>query len=248
VAKKQVQDIRKRLFQLQDEKYKEFQEKLLPTIEKDSLIGTRTPELRKLAKELMKAGIPEEFLEDLPHEFFDENQLHAFIISEIKDFEKCLAAVNSFLPFINNWATCDQLSPKVFKKYKQRLIEEIRKWIRSGRVFTIRFAIGMLMQHFLDEDFKPEYPEMVARIRSREYYVNMMIAWYFATALAKQPEAIMPYFRDRRLEAWTHNKAIQKAIESYRIPQHQKDELRKMKIKMKEKAGPTAPDSGAPRV
>jgi 3-methyladenine DNA glycosylase AlkD len=170
-----------------------------------------------------------DFLNELPHAFFDENQLHAFIISGMKDYEGCLKEVERFLTYVDNWATCDQLSPKVFRKYKNELLEPIHRWIESGRTYTIRFGVGMLMEHFLDEEFDPEYPEMVAGIRSDEYYVNMMIAWYFATALAKQYEAVLPYIEEHRLDTWTHNKTIQKAIESYRISPERKEYLRSMK-------------------
>ncbi len=226
-----TEEIRKRLFFLQDEPYKTFQAKLIPTIRPETIIGVRTPALRKLAKELSKDPDNIVFLEDLPHRYFDENQLHAFLISEIKEFEKCLEQTETFLPFINNWATCDQLSPKVFKKHRQELPAHIHTWIRSEDTYTVRFGIGMLMQHFLDEDFDPAYPELVARIRSEEYYINMMIAWYFATALAKQYDAILPYIEQKRLAPWTHNKAIQKARESYRVLAEQKEYLKGLKIK-----------------
>ena len=177
----------------------------------------------------MKRGNISPFLEALPHRYFDENQLHAFLLSELKDYGRCLEEVCRFLPYIDNWATCDQLSPKVFARHRGELIEEIRKWIRSGQTYTVRFGIGMLMQHFLDDGFDPVYPEMTVSIRSDEYYVNMMIAWYFATALAKQYEAVLPFLEEKRLAPWTHNKAIQKALESYRIKPEQKAYLRSLK-------------------
>ena len=228
-----IEEIRQELFSMQDKGYRAFQVKLIPTVNPETVIGTRTPVLRAYAKSLVKRGDTDAFLTELPHTYFDENQLHAFIVSEIKDAERCFDEVERFLPYVDNWATCDQLSPKVFKKNRERLLLHIRKWIASDKVYTIRFAIGMLMQHFLDEDFDREYPEMVADVQSEEYYVNMMIAWYFATALAKQYDAIIPYLEGQRLEAWTHNKAIQKAIESRRITLEQKDYLRSLKVAKK---------------
>ena len=167
----------------------------------------------------------------LPHQYFDEDQLHAFVISLEKDFDKCIGKVNAFLPFIDNWATCDQLSPKVFKKEPEKLLSSIQTWINSDKTYTVRFAIGMLMKYFLDEHFDTKYADMVAEVRSGEYYINMMIAWYFATALAKQYELVLPYLEDRRLADWVHNKAIQKSIESYRITDEQKAYLRTLKVR-----------------
>ncbi len=225
-----TEDIRKELFAHQDTKYRDFQSKLIPTVEAESVIGVRTPELRKYAKTLLKKGDVTEFLEALPHKYFDENQLHAFILSEIKDYDDCLRRVDVFLPYIDNWATCDQLSPKIFKKHRKELIKKAEAWLRSDKTYTVRFAVGMLMEHFLDEDFDIRFPEMVAKIRSEEYYINMMTAWYFATALAKQYESVLPFIEDHRLDDWTHNKAIQKSIESYRITKEQKEYLRSLKV------------------
>lgn len=222
--------IRQELFKNQDVKYRDSQAKLLPTLDPKTVIGVRTPVLRKLAKMLYREHDFSEFLNDLPHQYFDENQLHAFLICEMKDFDCCMAALNRFLPYVNNWATCDQMSPKVFKKHKSDILPQIRNWLTSEKIYTVRFAVGMLMQHFLDEDFDLEYPRMVSAIRSQEYYVNMMIAWYFATALAKQYEDILPFLEKKNLEKWTHNKAIQKALESYRISDEQKQYLRTLKI------------------
>ena len=222
--------IRQELFRLQDLGYRDFQHKLIPSMVPETMIGVRTPELRKYAKELAKDPEVSFFLEALPHFYFDENQLHAFIISEIRDYDRCHHEVERFLPYVNNWATCDQLSPRVFKKHRKELISAVDGWIRSKAVYTIRFGVGMLMQHYLDEDFDPVYLRTVAELRSDEYYVNMMIAWYFATALAKQYEAALPYLQDRRLTPWTHNKAIQKAVESYRITPDQKEYLKSLKI------------------
>ena len=226
-----LNEIRAELFKIQDMDYRDFNSKLIPTVDKESMIGIRTPDLRKYAKQLGKSSDAIEFLQTLPHKYFDENQLHAFIISEIKDFKKCIAEINRFLPYIDNWATCDQLSPKIFKKHHSELFEYIKDWLKSDKVYTLRFGIGMLMEHFLDEDFDILYPETVSKIRSGEYYINMMIAWYFATALAKQYESIIPFIENRSLDIWTHNKAIQKALESYRISTEQKTYLRELKIK-----------------
>ena len=225
-----TEKINKELFNLQDKKYRDFQGKLLPTVSPDSIIGVRTPELRKLTKKFAKEEKISEFLNNLPHKYFDENQLHAFIISEIKDYKKCIEELNKFLPFIDNWATCDQLSPKIFKKNKADLLKEINKWISSTHTYTVRFGIGMLMQHFLDEDFDIKYPKTIAKIRSEEYYINMMIAWYFATALAKQYESIIPFIENKKLDKWTHNRSIQKSVESYRITPEQKEYLKSLKL------------------
>lgn len=225
-----IQEIQEELFRNQDKKYGEFQAKLLPTVDPQTVIGVRTPILRQLAKRIYKENDFSAFLNDLPHKYFDENQLHAFLISEITDFQLCMAELNRFLPFINNWATCDQLSPKVFKKHKTELLAQIKIWITSQKTYTLRFAMGMLMQYFLDKDFDLIYPRMVLTIHSEEYYVNMMIAWYFATALAKQYELILPFIENRKLEKWIHNKAIQKATESYRVSDEQKNYLRTLKI------------------
>ena len=223
-------EIRGELFSMQDLKYRDFQGKLIPMVSSDSMIGVRTPELRKLAKRVGSRDDIVDFLNELPHAFFDENQLHAFVISGIKDYAACLEAVDRFLPWIDNWATCDQMSPKVFHKHRKELLEPIRRWIASNRTYIVRFGTKMLMEHYLDEDFSPEYPEMVAEIRTDEYYVNMMIAWYFATALAKQYEAVLPFIEEHRLDAWTHNRTIQKAAESYRIDPEHKKYLRSMKV------------------
>ncbi|MBR5672723.1 MAG: DNA alkylation repair protein [Spirochaetales bacterium] len=223
-------DILKELYALQDTKYRDFQGKLLPTVDPKTIIGVRTPDLRALAKELAKQEDIGTFLEALPHTYFDENQLHAFILSELKDYDRCIQGVNTFLPYIDNWATCDQLSPKVFKKHKPELLAYIKKWLKSDATYTVRFAVGMLMQHYLDNDFKNDYPRLVATIKSDEYYINMMRAWYFATALAKQYDAIIPYIEQKKLDPWTHSKAIQKAVESYRITPEQKEYLKTFRL------------------
>ena len=226
-----MNEIQAELFRLQDLKYREFQSKLIPGLREDEMIGVRTPALRKYARELSKQEGVEEFLKDLPHLYFDENQLQAFLISAIKDYDQCIDAVNAFLPYVDNWATCDQLSPKAFKKPKRELLSQVEMWIESEETYTIRFGIGMLMQHYLDEDFCGDYPRMVSEICSDEYYVNMMVAWYFATALAKQYDEVLPYIETGKLQRWTHNKTIQKAIESYRIRPEQKAYLKSLRIK-----------------
>ena len=226
-----VEEIRKQLFEFQDVKYKDFQKNLIPTVDPESIIGVRTPELRKYAKQLVKENKTDEFLSDLPHKYFDENQLHAFILSELKDYEKCVEEVCRFLPYVDNWATCDQMSPNVFKKHRTELMEYIKQWLKSDKTYTVRFAIGMLMQHYLDDEFDIGYAEMVQEVKSEEYYINMMIAWYFATALAKQYDNILPILEQNRLDVWTHNKVIQKAVESYRIMPEQKAYLKSLKRK-----------------
>ena len=224
-----VEEIREALFARQDPSYRDFLGSLTPTLSRERLIGVRTPELRALAKDYRNNPGIASFLSDLPHAYFEENQLHAFLISLEKDFETCVHEVDRFLPYIDNWATCDQLSPSIFRKHKQALLPFINRWIDSGKTYTVRFGIGMLMSHFLDGDFTPAYLDRVAKIRSDEYYVNMMIAWYFATALAKQYEATLSVLTQQRLDKWTHNKAIQKAIESRRITDEQKAFLRNLK-------------------
>ena len=194
-----IEEIRKRLFKLQDKKYRDFQCKLIPTLESTTIIGVKTPELRRYAKELVKQKDIQNFLYILPHQYFEENQLHAFIISEIKDNKQCLEELNRFLPFVDNWATCDQLSPKVFKKNRSELIDQIKQWVCSDKTYMVRFGIGMLLEHFLDDDFDPIYLEMVSKISSAEYYIRMMIAWYFATALAKQYTKALPYIEVRAI-------------------------------------------------
>lgn len=225
------QEVRQRLFALQDPNYKAFHCKLIPTVEPDTVIGVRTPELRKFAREF--SGKPEsaDYLKLLPHQYYDENNLHGFLIERMKDYDAAIAAVEDFLPYIDNWATCDLVSPKVFRKHLPELYQRIRAWLQSDHTYTVRFGIGMLMSFYLDNGFQPEYLKLVSDVRSQEYYVNMMMAWYFATALAKQNAAALPYLQGRYLDKWTHNKAIQKALESSRIPAGQKTYLRTLKIK-----------------
>lgn len=225
------QEIRDRLFAMRDEAYGEFQKKLIPTVDPSSIIGVRTPDVRALAKEMAKQKAADAFLSSLPHAYFDENQLHAFLISEEKDFSHCLEEVEAFLPYVDNWATCDQMSPKAFKKHLADLLEYIQKWLHSSRTYTVRFGLGMLMQHYLDERFEPSFLEWAAAVQSEEYYIRMMAAWYFATALAKQYDATLPYLQQRRLDEWTHNKTIQKALESYRVPEEHKAYLKTLRRK-----------------
>ena len=221
------------LYSKQDIKYRDFQAPLFPNIDKERMIGVRTPELKKLAKELNGSDFANKFIETLPHHYFDENQLHAFLISLIKDYATCLKEVERFLPYIDNWGTCDQLSPKVFNKHKEELIVPIKKWIKSKHTYTVRFAIGMLLALYLDDYFKEEYLKLVSEVKSEEYYINMMIAWYFATALAKQYNSAIKYIEEKKLDSWAHNKTIQKAVESYRITDEQKIYLKSLKITKK---------------
>ena len=224
-------NISAQLFALQNQAYADFQSKLLPTVQRETVIGVRTPDLRKMAKQICKTPITQEFLQTLPHRYFDENQLHAFILSEEKDFNTCIAELEQFLPYVDNWATCDQLSPQCFKRHTTELLPFICKWMRSAHTYTKRFGIGTLMRYFLDEAFRPEYLEWIASIKSDEYYIRMMQAWFFATALAKQWEATLPYIEQHRLEKDTHNKTIQKAVESFRITDEQKELLKTLRVK-----------------
>ena len=221
--------VQKELFEMQDLEYKQFHSKLMPTISPDVIIGVRTPELRKYAKEFAKSKDYDEFLRELPHRYYEENNLHGFIIETIKDYDELIKAIDEFLPYVDNWATCDLMSPKVFKKNTDKLIIKIKEWIKSKETYTIRFGIGMLMKFYLDGEFKREYLDLCVGVKSEEYYVNMMIAWYFATALAKQYEETLPYIEQKKLDRWTHNKTIQKAVESYRITPEQKIYLKTLK-------------------
>lgn len=229
-SKEYLNVISEELFALQDTEYQTFQSKLMPTIPPETVIGVRTPLLRKLAKELAGTPQAEHFLQSLPHRYYEENNLHAFLIEKIRDYDTALAETERFLPYINNWATCDCFCPKVFAKHKAELLIPLRRWLGSDQTYTVRYAMGMLMRYYLDEDFQPEYLAWVAGVHSEEYYLNMMRAWYFATALAKQPDAALPWLTDRRLDVWTHNKTIQKAAESYRISPEMKQQLRELRI------------------
>lgn len=226
-------NITEELFVLQDVSYADFQAKLIPNIPRERFIGVRVPEARKLAKRISKrlAHEPEAspFLRDLPHKYYDENIFHSLLISEMRDYDACIVAVDAFLPYVDNWAVCDILSPKIFKKHKKALLEKIKEWSASEKTYTCRFGIEMLLSHFLDEDFKPAYLEIPASVHREEYYVRMMIAWFYATALAKQWDATIEYLEDRRLDTWTHNKTIQKARESKRITPKQKEYLKTLK-------------------
>ena len=209
------------LHENQDDTYRQMQIRLLPNLSPDSIIGVRTPVLRSIARQLEDASA---FRENLPHRFFEENQIHSFLLEREKNFDAAVSEIERFLPFVDNWATCDQLRPRCFQKNRQKLLPYIRKWIASDEPYTIRFGVGMLMVHFLDEDFEESLLELPAGVQSNEYYVQMMIAWYFATALAKQYDATLPYISSYKLDKWTHNKTIQKAAESYRVsPEHRQE-------------------------
>lgn len=226
-----MNNIQKRLFSLRDDKYALFQSKLTPGIDQSLFIGVRVPELRKLAKEIINEKDCYKFLDDIPHKYYDENMLHTLLLSEIKDYDLCVDYIEKFLPYIDNWAVCDVLSPKCFKKNKDLWANKLNKWIKSKKTYVCRFGIEMAMSHYLDEDFDKKYLELISKVRSKEYYVNMMVAWYFATALAKKWDETIPYIENNCLDNWTHNKTIQKAIESYRITDKQKAYLRTLKIK-----------------
>ena len=229
-----INEIQKALLAKQDLKYKAFQSKLIPTIDARSIIGVRTPDVRLMAKNFADHPDLEKFLSALPHKYYDENQLQAFILSLIKDYDDCVAHIERFLPFVDNWATCDQMRPKVFAKVsnRARLLKDVERWMKSPveNVYTVRFGIETLMSFFLDDDFDPKFLKWVSKIRSGEYYLNMMVAWFFATALAKQYEATVPFIENRMLDPWTHNRTIQKAVESYRISDAQKEYLKTLKI------------------
>lgn len=230
-SKEYLNFISEQLFALQDTEYQMFQSKLMPAIPPETVIGVRTPLLRKLAKELAGTPQAEEFLHSLPHRYYEENNLHAFLIEQIRDYDTVLAETETFLLYIDNWATCDCFCPKVFAKHKAELLSSIRRWLNSGKLYPVRYAMGMLMRYYLDEGFRPEYLAWVAGVHSEEYYLNMMRAWYFATALAKQPDAALPWLTERRLDVWTHNKTIQKAVESCRISPEMKQQLRELRIR-----------------
>ena len=222
-------DLQQQLFALQDKTYREFHSKLMPDTDKETVIGIRIPVLRKFAREFARRPEAREFLQQLPHQYYEENNLHMMLIIAEKDYEKCLAEVERFVPYIDNWATCDMPAPKCFAKHKQELLPKVEEWIASEETYAIRYGIDLLMALYLDEDFRPEYLELAASVTSEEYYVKMVIAWYFATALAKQWDSTIPYIEQRRLSDWVHRKTIQKAVESYRITKEQKDYLRTLK-------------------
>ena len=220
-------NIQKKLFEMQDLQYKSFHSKLMPTVDPDKIIGIRVPQLRKFAKEFSKTPEAEEFIKILPHRYYEEDNLHAFIIEQLRDYDKTVDELNRFLPFVDNWATCDMMSPKAFAENTDRLAEQIDIWISSRHTYAVRFAVNMLMKFYLDDNFKEEYLQKVAEIKSDEYYIRMVQAWYFATALAKQWDSAFKYIEENRLEKRTHNKTIQKAVESFRITQEQKEYLKK---------------------
>ena len=225
-----MNNLQTRLFELQDKHYAAFQAKLTPGVPIEQFIGIRIPVLRAFAKEYAKESEHLDFLMQLPHRYYDENMLHGLLISQSKDFDECIRLTDAFLPHIDNWAVCDIMSPKIFSRHKEQLLVKIRQWSKSSHKFTCRFGLKMLMTHFLDKDFRSEYLEIPASARSEEYYVKMMVAWFYATALAKQWEATIPYLQKHVLAPWTHNKTIQKACESYRITADQKDYLRTLKL------------------
>ena len=222
-------NIQKRLFELSDEKNADFSAKLTPGIDREKFLGVRIPASRKLAKEIIKENEHKDFLNSLPHKYYDENILHSILISEIKDYDECIKYVNEFLPYVDNWAVCDTMSPKAFKNKHERLMNDILRWVDSDQTYTIRFGLKILMAHFLDNDFKNEYLKIPAKIKSDEYYINMMIAWFYATALAKQWDNTIVFIENGVLDKWVHNKAIQKARESYRITAEQKEYLKSLK-------------------
>lgn len=223
-------EIREELTALRDEKNAAFAARLIPNIPPETILGARTPALRSLARRLRGTEEAERFLSCLPHALHEENLLHALLLNELRDYARCLRETERFLPFVDNWAVCDALRPKCFAKHRRELLEPIRRWLASGETYTVRFGLEMLMTHYLDEDFSPDYLDWAAALRSEEYYVNMMIAWYFATALARQYEAAQPYLSERRLDPWTHNKTIRKAVESYRISDEQKAYLKTLRV------------------
>ena len=226
-----VKAVQARLWDMQDLPYREFQSKLIPTVPLETIIGVRTPSLRKFAKDFAKTPEAAEFLQALPHQYYEENNLHGFLIETMKDYRQAILALDAFLPYVDNWATCDLMRPNVFRKHLPELLTQIQIWMASEHPYTVRFGIEMLMTFYLDGEFQPEYLDWVAAIHSEEYYVNMMIAWYFATALAKQWDAALPYVQQCRLEPWTHRKTIQKAVESYRISDERKAYLKDLRFR-----------------
>ena len=226
-----MNSLQNKLFALQDLEYKKFHSKLMPTVCEDKIIGIRIPVLRKFAKDFSKTEDAEIFIGNLPHTYYEENNLHAFVLEAEKNFDKAVILTEKFLPYVDNWATCDMFFPKVFAKNKSVMLGYAKKWIKSEHTYTIRYGVGIMMKLFLDSDFKEEYLENISSVKSEEYYVKMMIAWYFATALAKQYESAIKYIEDKKLDTWIHNKTIQKALESYRVPKDTKDYLKTLKIK-----------------
>lgn len=226
-----IQKIKKDLFDMQDLKYREFHSRLMPTVDREKIIGVRTPQLRKYASAFAKTAEHEEFMQSLPHQYYEEDNLHGFMIEKIKDYDQCIEALDKFLPYVDNWATCDMMNPKVLKKEPERLLEKIKVWLKAEETYVVRFAMGCLMNYYLEEHFTAECADLVAEVQSEEYYIQMMQAWYFATALAKQYDAVLPYLLERKLSIWVHNKTIQKAVESYRITPEQKAYLKTLRMK-----------------
>ncbi len=224
-------DIEKELFALQDLKFRDFCARLIPNVDKEKIIGIKTSKLKALAKDMIKRSETEKFLKQLPHKYLEENQIHAFIISEIRELDKTLLELEKFLPYVDNWATCDQLIPKAIAKNPELILEKVDLWLKSNKTYTVRFGMGILMRYFLNERFDKIYLEKVAKVESKEYYINMMSAWYFATALAKQYEETVPYLMEYKLDKWVHNKSISKARESRRVSEEHKEELKKLIIK-----------------
>lgn len=218
-----------RLIKVKDEEYRAFQTKLVPNIDPDTILGVRTPDLRTIAKKVYESAERDAFLKDLPHRYYEENLIHFFTVALIRDFDECVKAAEAFLPYVDCWPVSDQATPKSFRKNRQKLLPYIEKWIASEHVYTARFGIRMLMNEFLDEDFKPAYLELVASKKGEDYYLKMMVAWYFATALAKQYNETVPYFEARRLDEWVHRKAIQKAVESFRVTDAHKAYLKSLR-------------------
>lgn len=222
--------IQQRLFELQDLKYKEFHSKLMPTVSKDKIIGVRVPELRKLAKEINKSESKAIFLNTLPHKYYEEDNLHAFLIEQIKDFDECVSALDNFLLFVDNWATCDMMTPKILGKNPEKLYEKIEEWLKSEHIYTVRFAVVTLMKFFMDKRLDKKHLNLLLSIKSGEYYIDMAVAWYLATALSSRWDLVIPYIENQKFNKWVHNKAIQKSIESYRITAEQKEYLKTLKI------------------
>ncbi len=223
-------EIQKILFDRQDKRYADFQAKLVPTLSPDIFIGVRVPELRKIAKELFKCDDCKAFINSLPHQYYDENLLHSILLNHIKNYDECISEIEKFLPYIDNWAVCDTLTPKVLARNRVDLLKRIKVWAKSKDTYTCRVGLSLLMHHFLDEDFKPEYLEIAANVKSDEYYVNMMVAWLLATALAKQWDSTIPLLTENKLSDWVHNKTIQKGVESFRITPEQKEYLKSLRI------------------
>ena len=224
-----MEEIVNKLIALRDSNYKTFQGSLIPSVDEGDVLGVRTPDLRAYAKEIKNSQMAEEFKNELPHKYFEENQLHAFLIASIKDFDKCIEEIERFLPYIDNWATCDQMNPSALKKNPDELLKYVKKWIKDDKTYTVRFAIKTLMNFYLDDLFDVKYLDMVAAVKNEEYYVQMMVAWYFATALAKQYDETVKYIEDHRLSDWTHKKTIQKARESFRVTDENKNYLKTLK-------------------